>query len=93
MAVRSVAFVLVVGDELMTVGMTLKDVMEDEPTTVTKGEVKNDVVRPPYVRVGVVEAGLISGIGDIGDDDDEELVVVVGVCDEDDTDEVVEVGG
>jgi hypothetical protein len=32
--------------------------MVDEPITVTKDEVMVDVVRPPYVEVGVVEVGL-----------------------------------
>jgi hypothetical protein len=76
--------------------------MVDEPITVTKDEVMVDVVRPPYVEVGVVEVGLFWEIDD-GDGDgdgagDEEVVVVgvgdkAGVWDEDGTDEVVEVAG
>lgn len=55
-AVRSVAPVVVAEDELITVGMREEDVMDDEPTTVTKNEVMVDVVRSPCVEVEVVEA-------------------------------------
>lgn len=57
-AVRSVAPVVVAEDELMTVGMRVEDVMEDEPITVTKNEVMVEVVRPSFVEVGEVGAKL-----------------------------------
>jgi hypothetical protein len=57
-AVRFVAPVVVFEGILMTVGMRVVLVMVDEPITVTKDEVMVDVVRPPYVEVGVVEVGL-----------------------------------
>lgn len=58
-AVRFVAPVVVFEGILMTVGMRVVLVMVDEPITVTKDEVMVDVVRPPYVEVGVVEVGLL----------------------------------
>lgn len=57
-AVRSLAPVVVVEDSLMTVGIKLKDVMVDPPTTVTKDEVMVDVVWCAYVEAGVVDVGL-----------------------------------
>lgn len=92
MAVRSVAPLLLVA-ALMTVGITVADVKVDEPETVTKDEVMNDVVWPPFVGVGVVEVGLFWRIGDGDDDEVVAVVVVPEIWVEDNADEVVEVGG